>query len=258
MTTIAAEGRRLSLFGGESRLAVAFEALLAADPECSMTADEAESFLATFVNRDAVISRRDDLGDFLDAVHHLIEAKTAQSAKLAGEANALAEGYFRMKASVVRTMEGLGVDELRGVHRILRIVRSRGSVEITDEKKIPAQFWRVRRDDDLQAIEDLVAIVRDLARGSVGAIRTGDAKQAATDILREAQERRRAVDKKAIQDAWRLAGGATVSVPKPVAFPADWASRPDPPETVFERIDTIEEPVVPGAARKVETRLDVK
>lgn len=202
--------KRPTLYVTEMRLRAAHDALAWADAEGAMTGEEAEAAIASYLDpreRERAIERRDEFGAYLAGMAALAEAKRQEGARLIEQANEIRAGLARMEAAAVRTMEALGVDELRGKVRVLKLKRTRGAVDVSDEGAIPKGYFRVKDDLDLQAIVKLTLIATDLYERA-GASGTGTL-EGSTLLLEEAQvicekahARRRSIDKKAIQEAW--------------------------------------------------------
>lgn len=224
---------RPSIFPSEWALRRAWNALAEVEAESELTPEQADELLATYVDREAAIAKRDELGDFLDGMDAIAAAKLEQAKQLTAQSRMISEGIERMKGSIVRLMTALGVTELRGNYRRLVTRRTPPSVEVLNEDQIPASFHRVREDDDINAIVELRAIVEKLvAKRRAPDDDELDADERAHTLMLAAQARRYAIDKKAILAAWR--------------------------ENDNKDCNDAGEPIVPGAARVTATKLDVK
>lgn len=215
---------RPSLWLSETRLREAFNALDRLDTEGTMTGEEAEAFLATFVDREAAIERRDEFADFILEGDALVAAKRARARALEREADQLETGLARMRESVCTLMERAGVDELRGRTYALKLHKSRGRCVVIHPEAIPPEYFRTSSDRDLEIIARLVELAPDAHQ------------EEALELLDEATRSRRAVDKTKIQETWKAAGGTDR----------------------IAHADGSAELLVPGAVKEVDTTLQIK
>lgn len=216
--------RPRSLFASESRLREAWEALADAEAAAeehgslAMTGGDVEAFIARFVNRESTIAARDEFADFLVEMEAFAVAKMAEAEQLKAQAAKIREGLDRMRHSAIRTMTALGLEELVGHHRAMKIKRSRGAVAVVNEREIPAEFWRTSEDDDLRdarALHSIIGrIVHAIEEGPGGKGESIEDLVTLADLKIQAiTARRQAVDKKKIQDAWKEAGSDRSFVP---------------------------------------------
>jgi hypothetical protein len=217
---------KINLFIGEHRLKAAWEALEREDAEGNMTAEEQEAVLRSYVNREATVENRDAFVRFIRSVEATAEAKEAEAKAYAEplmkEAARMRAGVERWKAQVVRLMNDLGVDELFGKVYTLLVKRSRGRAVVFDETAVPDQFRRVKNDDDLLLIRELMQMLEqaviDVAQLRAGAGELGPAARKrvldgdggvhrARAMVVLAEQRRKTIDKTEIQKAWKQNGG---------------------------------------------------
>lgn len=257
-STIAPPRRKpRSLFVTESRLREAFESLAETDPECELKPEEAERFIGQFVDREAVAEVRDEFGDFVVGMEAFATAKRLEAAELLRQAAAIEGGCDRMRAAAVKTMDGLGVEELRGHYRLLKLTKSRGSVEVLDEKQIPEAYWRTREDADLAAAEIIYGVIGHV----LFCMESGDDYEpqvgAAKRLLQEMRDRRRSVDKNAIQKRWKEAGGDTIPIEQAdregIAVALFGKTAKELRDAGYDKV-----PTVPGTSKSVTTKLDIK
>lgn len=249
--------KRPSLFMTETRLRAAHEALATQDPECEMSGEEAEAFLQQYVNAEAAVECRDDLAEFMREAEGTAVSKRARAQELIAEAKTIEAGLENMGASVVRLMQALHVDELRGKTYRLIAKKSAGSCAVDDEALVPAEFVRTREDDDLLRARRLLAIVDQL---------TPPEDEAAAELLGEAkalvalsERARMAVDKNEVRKAWKENGGND----RRAAIGEEMES------PLAECVNRVEEdgavtilgwlyPVVPGTHKQVDVSLVIK
>jgi hypothetical protein len=238
----------------EHRLHTAFRVMEAEDPDLEMTAEEAVAFVEQFVSIGFTKDRRDEFGDYVIEMQRFADAKALEAGRLIKQAAAIEAGIERMKQAVVRTFVALEVADVMGNHRRLRLKTGRGTVEVVDETQVPDEFFRIREDADWLAIDRLAKLVVQIMDGELdvfGEDVVNSLVRAEVVSLREAARiRRRAVDKKAIQAAWKEAGGAErVEPEQPAAtFAADGG-------LVYGSARM--SPVVPGVEKRVTTTLEV-
>lgn len=209
-----ASARRPNLWLTESLLRRAHEALAEVDPDCEMSLDQATALLSEYVSPQAVVAKRDELARFLRESERFADAKAAEAADLVSAAKKIMLGVARMEQRVVTLMQSMGVDQLAGDVHVLKLKKSPGSVAVDDEAAIPPEYFRITSDADLEAIRTLVGILVALlpqtqTRTEDGqeVVEPNEDRVCALELLEAAELRRRAVDKKAIQEAWRQEGG---------------------------------------------------
>jgi hypothetical protein len=238
------------------KLRAAWDALTEADPEATMSAEEAEQFLAQYVDRDAALERRDEFGDFVTGMEAFADAKEEQAKRLMEEADQILAGVERMKKSAVKIMQLMGVDELRGHRTRLEVKASRGAVDVEDETQLPAKYFRVSEDSDLQGMRVLrgfvVALAEAVRSGTQAMVTLQQVEQIERDahrLVEQAELRRRSVDRNKIHAAWKEAGGDKIT--KPMVESVDDRRRRLSGAMPLGA-PLVHEPVVPGA-RKVVT-----
>lgn len=277
--------KKPNLYPTETALARAFGFLDDVDPDCEMSADEQESVLLRFVDRDAAVEARDEFADWLVDMETWAAAKQEAAAKLVTEAKAILARVERAKDGTIKLMRALGVEELRGKVRRLTIAKSRGAVNVIDESAVPESFWRVPDDPDAQAIaalgEKLLDVYGTALQEQKDALLDGgvdlnsDAAKSimaphreriawVNALLTESRLRHRKVDKVAVQDAWKANGGddARESVPTEavIAVEAEKEKGALTPAQAAEKLAAaaIREPVVPGCEKQVTFSLKVR
>lgn len=215
MTGDALVGRKPSIWWTESKLGEALARLAYVDPEEEMTAEEGDAFIATFVQPEALRARRDEFAAFVIQAEAMLTAKRAELDALTRQAEALAHGIESMKHAAVEAMKARGVDALQGDRHVLKLRHSPGSVAVDDEGAIPEVFWTIGQDEDMRAFEEIYGMTE--GRSTLDF-------QRIEEIVFAARARRRRIDKKAIQEAWRNLGpsetghwAATPGVHKEVA-----------------------------------------
>ena len=132
------------------------------------------------------------------------------------------------------------MDELRGETFTLKVKRSRGAVDVVNEGEIPPEFWRVKQDEDMVTINALALMLE---------ATVGELTPVLAMLVEQAKDRRRTVDKKAIQQAWKDAGGAE----RPAT--AAEIERLEGGERALALVSTPLLPVVPGAVKVVTSEL---
>lgn len=216
--TIGSTKRRPNLFLAESRLARAYGALDAIDPECELTSTEQEAILATYVDREAVLETRDEFRDFCQDVEDVIEAKLRRAKEYTDAAGQMANRLEHMKQGVARMMDATKVDELRGTDGAIVLKKSSGSVDVFAPTLVPKKWWRLPDNAHLNTIRVLVADLEKVAfwyksecaldPDHVPAmVDEMDEVKAARKTLADLEAELRAVDKKAVLDAWKANGG---------------------------------------------------
>lgn len=234
-----------SLFLTETRLMAACEALYTLDPHGELTPEEADQLLAEYGDPAAAIEKRQELADFLRVADALAASKRAAAEKLKAEAAALETALARCRAGVLRVMRSTGQRALSGESAVLKLEEGRGSVEVLDEKLIPEQFWRVREDEDLATIRTLAALVHEDSEA---------ARAEAAGLLDAACQRRREVDKRAIQKAWSEQGSDVVACPGETATRLMVLADARPESQEFPD----HAPVVPGVRKRIDVKLTIK
>lgn len=204
MTGDALVGRKPSIWWTESKLGEALARLAYVDPEDEMSAEQGDAFIATFVQPEALRARRDEFAAFVIQAEAMLAAKRAELDALTRQAEALAHGIESMKHAAVEAMKARGVDALQGDRHVLKLRRSPGSVAVDDEAAIPERFWTVYQDQDMEALEQILHIVHE---HEVGWLKSEDVCLGIEDeiapIIEASRARRRRIDKKAIQEAWK-------------------------------------------------------
>jgi hypothetical protein len=231
----AAVRRLPSLFMTETRLMAAVDSLSGLDPDGEFTAPEAQAYLEAYGSPDAAIERRNELWAFMTLGARLVQSKRELAKQMEADAEKLEQRIARGQGVVLRLMKKLGLNSISCDFGALVRKHGRGRVEVAFEDQIPDDFWRIAEDDDLRALVRMREMLDELAAGSE-LIAEADA------LLAAARARRRAVDKKKIQDEWRSRGVAEESL----AYPGH---APEPCEVP---------PSVPGVVKVVDVSLVVK
>ena len=203
--THALESKRPSLWWTESKLGEALAKLAWTDPEGQITDVEADAFIATFVQPEALRAKRDEFATFVREAEGMLAGKRAEMEALAAQVRALEGGIEAMKLTAARIMDSAGRDALQGDKYVLALRRSRGAVVVDDADALPLRFWRVPVDADLERIRALVKMVQAPMDGAVV-----DRIRRALELLEAAESERRVVDKVGIQEHWKSAGEGTV------------------------------------------------
>jgi hypothetical protein len=247
----AIPARRVELFPTEIRLQMAWRVLGELEEREDLTADQAEAVLAEYVDRDAAVERRDAFVRYLRSQEALAAAKEAEAKMYAepllAEASKIRAAADRMQLGVVRLMKRLGVEELFGKIYQLRIKRSRGKAIVFDESAVPVEFWRVKADPDLLAMQKMRDIIIDLLPGS--GVDVDNVRALVVGFLSDAEVRRSSVDKVEIQRVWKGNDGSDVRPITKGEADARAALKLEPVQDV---------PLVPGVRKEVEETLEIK
>lgn len=246
----ALTGPRPTLWWTESKLSQALARLEQADPDERMDEIAAREFIAEFVSPHAVAERRDEFASFVIEYEAIASAKTAQAEEILRQAAVIRLGIDKMRMHAVKAMQSADVRALAGATYVMKLKDSPGKVDVVDEALIPAEYWRVKTDDDYTRMLRLVTIVDMLVRHSgtevglegeaLDAYVDADAcAQEARAILEATETDRRAVDKKSIQAEWKANGEFRQEV-----------------NATTGEITKL--PMVPGAKKVVDTKLVIE
>lgn len=250
---VVALEKKPALFFTESSLADALAKLDGADPLVQMGEDEAAAFLERFVNPAAVVERRDEFASFINDAEAYAAGKLALAEKYRAQGKRVLDGVERMKAAAMKLMVSLKVRALPGNDHVIKLKDSRGAVKVVDESQIPAEFFRVKHDDDLGRIRELQAIVRRALALSYGMpdddrigegalvdlLKSDEDWEACTAIVQAAESARRAVDKVSIQKEWKEHGETRSEVDQATG-------------------EITETPMIPGVEKEVTTTLVIE
>lgn len=236
----------------ESAFAAAFDRLNDEDPELRLSPEQEQEVLAQWVNVDGVVERRDEFARFVIALRSMVEGKRKEGETILVQAAKLAVACERMEQAALRTMKALGAKALQGGAYLLKAKVSPGAVEIVDSAQVPEEFFRVKEDQELTIVRELVKLLEEQSRRlwameldsdeadviDAALDEDGDVKRARF-LLEGMTLERRAVDKKLVQAEWK-AHGETIETSDAVTG------------------EITERPLIPGVRKEVTTKLVIE